>query len=120
MEKDLKLTLADDGIIVEVEGKKLKVSYKQAELPFAEARDWCKENGGGDETVENLRLIAKYRDKINEQLTAAGEGGIFGWYWSNEESWRYFNSAFVVYSRRGSVNNNGMGNLYDVRAVSAL
>lgn len=120
MDKDLKLTLGDGGIIVEVEGKKLKVSYKQAELPFAEARDWCKENGGGDETVENLRLIAKYRDKINEQLTAAGKGEIFGWYWSNEESWRYANSAFVVYSDDGVVYNNSMYSSNDVRAVSAL
>lgn len=120
MEKDLKLTLADDGIIVEAEGKKLKVSYKQAELPFAEARNWCKENGGGDETVENLRLIAKYRDKINEQLTAAGKGGIFGWYWSNEESWRYANSAFVVDSSYGRTNYINVNYDFDVRAVSAL
>lgn len=119
MDKDLKLTLADDGIIVEAEGKKLKVSYKQAELPFVEARNWCKENGGGDETVENLRLIAKYRDKINEQLKAAGKGEIFGWYWSNEESWRY-DSAFVVFSRDGNTSNYHMNGNNDVRAVSAL
>lgn len=120
MDKELKLTLADDGIIVEVEGKKLKVSYKQAELPFAKARDWCKENGGGDETVENLRLIAKYRDKINEQLTAAGKGEIFGWYWSNEECWRYAAGAFVVLSYYGIVIYNSMYNNNYVRAVSAL
>ena len=120
MEKDLKLALADDGIIVEAEGKKLKVSYKQAELPFAEARDWCKENGGGDETVENLRLIAKYRDKINEKLTAAGKGKIFGWYWSNEGSWRYSRSTFVVYSYNGYVDLSRMSSNYYVRAVSAL
>lgn len=120
MDKDLKLTLADDGIIVEAEGKKLKVSYKQAELPFVEARNWCKENGGGDETVENLRLIAKYRDKINEKLTAAGKGEILGWYWSNEESWRYGNSAFVVYSINGDASYYSMYSKYDVRAVSAL
>lgn len=120
MEKDLKLTLADDGIIIEVEGKKLKVSYKQAELPFAKARDWCKENGGGDETVENLRLIAKYRDKINEQLTAAGKGEIFGWYWSNEECWRYADRAFVVGSYSGNVDVNDLINDSNVCAVSAL
>lgn len=120
MDKDLKLTLADDGIIVEAEGKKLKVSYKQAELPFVEARNWCKEDGGGDETVENLRLIAKYRDKINEQLKAAGKGEIFGWYWSNEESWRYPNSAFVVSSDLGDTINNDMGDYNYVRALSAL
>lgn len=120
MEKDLKLTLADDGIIVEAEGKKLKVSYKQAELPFTEARNWCKENGGGDESVENLRLVAKYRDKINELLKAAGKGEIFGWYWSNEESWRYTTSAFVVNSLNGDVLVSGMYGNDIVRAVSAL
>lgn len=120
MEKDLKLTLADDGIIVEAEGKKLKVSYKQAELPFTEARNWCKKNGGGDESVENLRLVAKYRDKINELLKAAGKGEIFGWYWSNEECWRYSDSAFVVVSIDGCVSDDGMDCSNGVRAVSAL
>ena len=120
MDKDLKLTLADDGIIVEVEGKKLKVTYKQEELPFVEARNWCKENGGGDESVENIRLVAKYRDKINEQLKAAGKGEIFGWLWSNEESWRYGGSAFVVSSCSGNVLISNMFNDINVRAVSAL
>ena len=120
MDKELKLTLADDGIIVEAEGKKLKVSYKQAELPFSDARNWCKKNGGGDETVENLRLIAKYRDKINEKLTAAGKRAIFGRYWSNEESWRYNDSAFVVGSYGGGTIYSRMGSSNSVRAVSAL
>lgn len=53
MEK-VKVSFEESAFIVEVEGKKLRVSYKQAELPFKEAQEFCKENGGGDETVENL------------------------------------------------------------------
>ena len=119
MEK-VKVSFEESAFIVEVEGKKLRVSYKQAELPFKEAMEFCKENGGGDETVENLRLLAKYRDHINEQLRDNGRAELSGWYWSNEESWRYKDCAFVVYPYYGYVYS---GNLYgsnDVRAVSAL
>ena len=45
MEK-VKVSFEDSAFIVEVEGKKLRVSYKQAELPFKEAQEFCKENGG--------------------------------------------------------------------------
>jgi len=65
-------------------------------------------------------LVAKYRDKINEQLKAAGKGEIFGWLWSNEESWRYGGSAFVVDSYDGDVYDIDMSNNSYVRAVSAL
>lgn len=119
MEK-VKVSFEDSAFIVEVEGKKLRVSYKQAELPFKKAQEFCKENGGGDETVENLRLLSKYRDQINEQLRENGRAELSGWYWANEESWRYNNCAFVVPSYNGDVRSN---NMYDdnlVRAVSAL
>ena len=119
MEK-VKVTFEESAFIVEVEGKKLRVSYKQAELPFKEAQQFCKENGGGDETVENLRLLSKYRDQINEQLRENGRVELSGWYWSNEESWRYDESAFLVCTRDGSVNNFGMNRYYYVRSVSAL
>jgi hypothetical protein len=119
MEK-VRVSFEDSAFIVEVEGKKLRVSYKQAELPFKEAMEFCKENGGGDETVENLRLLAKYRDQINEQLRENGRDELLGWYWSNEESWGYEGCAFVVDSYSGRVINYDM--YYDryVRAVSAL
>ncbi len=119
MEKVI-VSFEESAFIVKVEGKKLRVSYKQAELPFKEAQEFCKENGGGDETVENLRLLSKYRDQINEQLRKNGRAELSGWYWSNEESWRYNNCAFVVYTDYGLVFDSGMSYDYDVRAVSAL
>lgn len=119
MEK-VKVSFEDSAFIVEVEGKKLRVSYKQAELPFKKAQEFCKENGGGDETVENLRLLSKYRDQINEQLRENGRAELSGWYWSNEESWRYDNCAFVVCTDYGYVDVNGMNSSNNVRAVSAL
>lgn len=119
MEK-VKVSFEESAFIVEVEGKKLRVSYKQAELPFKEAQEFCKENGGGDETVENLRLLSKYRDQINEQLRKNGRAELSGWYWTNEESWRYDNCAFVVDTYNGIVNNIIMYNYNYVRAVSAL
>ena len=119
MEK-VKVSFEESAFIVEVEGKKLRVSYKQAELPFKEAQEFCKENGGGDETVENLRLLAKYRDQINEQLRDNGRAELSGWYWSNEESWRYKECAFVVGTNDGYVYDYRMYRNYNVRAVSAL
>ena len=119
MEK-VKVSFEESAFIVEVEGKKLRVSYKQAELPFKEAMEFCKENGGGDETVENLRLLSKYRDQINEQLRENGRAELSDWYWTNEESWRYDNCAFVVNTDFGSLNNDDMYSSNYVRAVSAL
>lgn len=119
MEK-IKVSFEDSAFIVEVEGKKLRVSYKQAELPFKEAQEFCKENGGGDETVENLRLLSKYRDQINEQLRENGRAELSGWYWSSEESWRYNNFAFVVSTYSGIAGDVDMYYNYYVRAVSAL
>lgn len=119
MEK-VKVSFEDSAFIVEVEGKKLRISYKQAELPFKEAQEFCKENGGGDETVENLRLLSKYRDQINEQLRKNGRAELSGWYWSVEESWRYDNCAFVVNTINGYVSDDNLYNNCDVRAVSAL
>ena len=116
----VKVSFEESAFIVDVEGKKLRVSYKQAELPFKEAMEFCKENGGGDETVENLRLLAKYRDQINEQLRDNGRAELSGWYWSNEESWRYKECAFIVSTNNGNVNIYFMDDNCSVRAVSAL
>lgn len=116
----VRVSFEESAFIVEVEGKKLRVSYKQAELPFKEAQEFCKENGGGDESVENLRLLSKYRDQINEQLRENGRAELSGWYWSNEESWRYDKCAFVVHTHIGDVYDYSMRNCNGVRAVSAL
>ena len=117
---EVNIILEESAFIVEAEGKKLRVSYKEECLPYKEARKFCKENGGGDETVENLRFLAKHRDSINKALGKEGRTELSGWYWSNEESWRYDNCAFIVSSRSGYVFHNIMRNDNDVRAVSAL
>ena len=117
---EVKIILEESAFVVEAEGKKLRVSFKEECLPYKEARKFCEENGGGDETVENLRFLAKHRDSINEVLKKEGRTELWGWYWSNEESWRDSHSAFVVDSYIGSVDDYGMLNGYNVRAVSAL
>ena len=117
---EVNIILEESAFIVEAEGKKLRVSYKEECLPYKEARKFCKENGGGDETVENLRFLAKHRDSINEVLKENGRTELSGWYWSNEESWRYSDSAFIVSSYNGNVINYYMNRNDDVRAVSAL
>lgn len=117
---EVNIILEESAFIVEAEGKKLRVSYKEECLPYKEARKFCEENGGGDETVENLRFLAKHRDSINEVLKENGRAELSGWYWSNEESWRYSDSAFIVDSSDGYVGDYSIGSNYDVRAVSAL
>lgn len=117
---EVNIILEESAFIVEAEGKKLRVSYKEECVPYEKARKFCEENGGGDETVENLRFLAKHRDSINEALKEKGHTELSGWYWSNEESWRYTGFAFVVYSRDGLVDSNIMYNDIYVRAVSAL
>lgn len=117
---EVNIILEESAFIVEAEGKKLQVSYKEECLPYKEARKFCEDNGGGDETVENLRFLAKYRDSINEVLKENGRAELSGWYWSNEESWRYRDCAFIDYSDNGSVNNYNMNLNNNVRAVSAL
>ena len=117
---EVNIILEESAFIVEAEGKKLRVSYKEECLPYKEARKFCKENGGGDETVENLRFLAKHRDSINEALKKEGRTELSGWYWSNEESWRYEESAFIVISTFGDVSTYNMLYNFDVRAVSAL
>ena len=117
---EVNIILEESAFIVEAEGKKLRVSYKEEYLPYKEARKFCEENGGGDETVENLRFLAKHRDSINKALKEQGRTELSSWYWSNEESWRYEESAFVVSSYRGGVNYCSMSYYGNVRAVSAL
>ena len=117
---EVNIILEESAFIVDAEGKKLRVSYKEEVLPYKEARKFCEENGGGDETVENLRFLAKHRDSINEVLKEKGRTELSGWYWSNEKSWRYKECAFVVSSYYGYVSGSHMHYDYNVRAVSAL
>ena len=117
---EVNIILEESAFIVEAEGKKLRVSYKEECVPYKEARKFCEENGGGDETVENLRFLAKHRDSINKVLKENGRTELSGWYWSNEESWRYDNCAFVVSTNYGNVYDDSMSYNLNVRAVSAL
>lgn len=117
---EVNIILEESAFIVEAEGKKLRVSYKEECLPYKEARKFCEENGGGDESVENLRFLAKHRDTINEVLKENGRTELSGWYWSNEKSWRYEESAFIVNSGSGDVFDSNMYADGNVRAVSAL
>ena len=113
-------TPEDNSFIIEADGKKLRVSYAEFCGNHEEAMKFCKENGGGDETVENLRFIARYRDAINDELEKLGKDRIEGWYWSKEPSWRYNDCSFVVKTDYGGVNDS-YRNYYNLaRAVSAL
>lgn len=118
---EFKFTAEETSFIVEAEGKTLRVSFDEKKLNWEDAQKWCKENGGGDESVDNLRLLSMYRESINKELEALGKEILGGWIWSNERV--YINpssGAFVVYLRYGDVSIlNQSNNLY-VRAVSAL
>ena len=120
MEK-IKFTAEENGFIVEAEGKKLRVSYVEFLGNYEDSMKFCKENGGGDETVENLRFLAKYRDAINKELVNLDKEKISGWYWSNEVTWWRDDCAFVVNTRYGYVDYESRnGSYYSARAVSAL
>jgi hypothetical protein len=119
MEKFM-FTAEENSFIVEAEGKKLRVSYAEFYSNHEAAMKFCKENGGGDETVENLRFLAKYRDAINEELVNLNKEKISGGYWSNEVTWWRDDCAFVVTTDDGYVLNAHRINYINARAVSAL
>ena len=119
MEKMI-FTAEENSFIVEAEGKKLKVSYAEFNGNHADSMKFCEDNGGGDESVENLRFLAKYRDTINKELDKLGKETLRGWYWSNEEAWCNDSFAFVVNTHNGYVSNGRRHNTSYARAVSAL
>jgi hypothetical protein len=119
--EDFKFTAEETSFIVEAEGKKLRVSFEDKNLNWEDAQKWCKENGGGDESVDNLRLLAKYREPINKELEALGKEILGGWIWSNERAYiNPFNCAFGVNLSYGDVGNDNQDYYSCVRAVSAL
>lgn len=120
MEKNMIFTAEENSFILEAEGKKLRVSYAEHYGSPESSMQFCKEDGGGDETVENWRLIAKYRDDINKELAALGKDLIEGWYWTTEPSWRYEDCAFVVFTNYGVVSIGNRDSFYNARSVSAL
>lgn len=119
MEKMI-FTAEENSFIVETDGKKLRVSYEEFNGSHKSAMEFCKEHGGGDETVENLRFLARHQDAINEELKKLGKEPIAGWYWSNETTWWNEACAFVVDALSGCVCNASRLTSHDARAVSAL
>ena len=119
MEKMI-FTAEENSFIVEADGKKLRVSYDEFNGSHKSAMEFCKEHGGGDETVENWRFLARHRDAINEELRKLGKEVLAGWYWSNETTWWNEACAFVVSSVNGNVDNGNRSSYLNARAVSAL
>ena len=119
MEKMI-FTAEENSFIIEADGKKLRVSYEEFSGNHADAMKFCKEHGGGDETVENWRFLARHRDAINEELRKLGKEVIAGWYWSNEATWWRDECAFVVCTNYGFVINENRFIYNYARAVSAL
>ena len=119
MEKII-FTAEESSFIVEAEGKKLRVSYDEFYGKHEDAMKFCKEHNGGDESVENLRFLAKHRDAIDEELKKLGKETISGWYWSNEIAWRANDCAFVVSTDNGNFYNAYRYLNNTARAVSAF
>ena len=118
---EFKFTAEENSFIIEAEGKKLRVSFEEKNLNWKDAQEWCKENGGGDESIDNLRLLAKYRESINKELEALGKEILGGWVWSNERSYiAPETTAFVVDLDYGSVYYLIQNFDVYVRAVSAF
>ena len=120
MENKMIFTAEEKSFIIEADGKKLRVSYDEFIGNHKDAMEFCKEQGGGEETVENLRFIARHRDAINEELKKLGKELISGWYWTNEITWWSGGCAFVVYTHYGYVNLDYRPSYDNARAVSAL
>lgn len=121
---EFKFTAEEASFIVEAEGKKLRVSFEEVCLPWNDAQKWCKEHGGGDESVNNLRFLAKYREQINKELRALGKEPLGSWVWTDERSYITLEDAAFVVSLNGGdggdVCSIYQGSRCSVRAVSAL
>ena len=120
MTTKVKITIEETSFVIEGEGKKLRVSYEERGARFSDAMQFCKDNGGGDETVENMRFLACHRETINKALKAAGKSELLSWYWTNERAWWSDDCAFVVGMRYGSVGSGSISYDRIVRSVSAL
>lgn len=120
MANKFKFTAEESTFIVEAEDRRLRVSFEETALPHKKAMAWCKKHGGGDETVDNLRLLAKYQLQINEKLSALEKEEIAWCMWSNETCHHDNSCAFVVSMYYGIVYFHTESNRGCVRAVSAL
>lgn len=113
-------TVEEKGFIIEADGKKLWVSYNEFSGSHHYAMEFCKEQGGGDETVENLQLIARYIDAINEELRKLGKKLISSWYWSNKTAWWDDRGAFIIPTNYYRECLGNRSSIYLARAVKEL
>lgn len=113
-------TAEEKGFVIEADGKKLWISYDEFRGNHKSAMEFCKKQGGGDETVENLRFLAEHRDVINEELKKLGKVLISGWYWTNKFTWWSDCCAFIVTMSNGIMSNEYRNNITKARAVSVL
>lgn len=113
-------TAEENGFVIEADGKKLWVSYDEFHGKYKSVMKFCQKQGGGDETVENLRFIARRRDAINEELKKLGKEIIMGWYWANEIAWRSDGCVFVVNTFNGNTTNITRNNYNRARAIATL
>lgn len=119
MEK-LIFTTEENSFIVEADGKKLRVSYGEFYGNHEDVMKFCEEHNGGDESIENLRFLAKHRNVINGELKKLGKETIRGWYWSNEIAWWNDDCAFVVGTDNGDVYYENCSSNYTARAISVV
>lgn len=120
MESKIIFTAEEKSFIIEADGKKLRVSFDEFSGNHEDAMKFCKEQGGGDETVDNLRFIARHIYAINEELKKLGKEIIRGWYWTNEITWWSDRWAFVVNTYNGNVYNVTRSYNHYALAVSTL
>lgn len=120
MGSTVNFTAEEKGFIIEADGKKLWVSYGEFEGNHEDAMAFCKEQGGGDETVENLRFIARHRAIINDELGKLDKELITGWYLANEIAWWGGVYAFVVHTVGGYVTDVSRSSSNYARAVKGL
>lgn len=74
----------------------LVVSTAEVSLPFKEAMEWCRKNGGGSETSEAFRILAENREAINTALKSNSLPILEGDYWTNEVDYESPNGYAVV------------------------
>ena len=122
MKSDFKFTAEENSFIIEAGIKKLRVSYNEFYGPHKNAMKFCKKNGGGNESVENLRFLSRHLLAINKELTKLGKEKIKmdEQYWANENSFGLSPFADTVYTLDSEVwNENGLDDYY-ARAIASL
>lgn len=114
-------TAEEEGFVIEADGRRLRISYDECcGDNHEEALALCRQQGGGDESVENLRFIARYRDFINTKLKEMGGVPLAPWYCSNEVAWWDEDCVFSVYLTYGYINHTLVFRPCCMRAIKVL